>query len=80
MSCGCSWASGSHMTKLSENGARVHEASSLGMTRGGSLAKGADILGTLGANMFSGLALEALNNGGDGGLRVGNDNGVAAGS
>ena len=66
------------MTKLSTYRARVHKTGSLRVSRGCSLTEGADVFRTLGANVFSGLALEAPDDGGNGGLLVRKDDGVVA--
>ena len=66
MSCSCSWAAGAHMTKLSADRAGVHGTSMLRMSRGSSLAEGANVLRTLGAYMVHGLTLEAASDGGSG--------------
>ena len=68
------------MAKFSTNGAGWHEAGPLGMSRGGSVAKRADILWALGADMFSGLTLQTSYHCGGGGFRVGDDNRISAGS
>ena len=68
------------MAKFSTYGARTHEASALGVARHSSSTEGTDVLRALGADMFSGLALEASYHDGGGGFCVRNDDGVAAGS
>ena len=78
--CGCGWATGAHMTEFSAYGAGTHMAGSLGMSRGGQSTEGADIFGTLGANMVGGPALKAPYHGGCGRGRVGDVNGVSAGA
>ena len=82
MSCGCSWATGAHMTKFSTYGTGVHVAGTLGVSRGGQSTKGAYVFGTLGANMVSGLTVEASYHGrcGRGGVRDVNGVGAGAGS
>ena len=66
MSHSCGWTTGAHKTKLSADWAGAHGASVLRMSRGDSLAEGADILRTVGAYMVQGLALEALYDSGGG--------------
>ena len=68
------------MTEFSTDGAGLHEAGALGMSRSGSATEGTDVFRALGVNMFSGLTLEALYHGGSGGVGVGDDNGIVAGS
>ena len=80
MSCGCGWATDAHMTELSTYGTGVHMASMLGVSRGGQLTKGADVLWTLGANVVGGSTLEALYHGGCGRSGVGNIDWVGAGT
>ena len=55
-------------------------ASLLGVSRCSQLTKGADVLGTLGANVLSGPTLEASYHGGCGRGGVGDINGVSAGA
>ena len=78
--CGCSWATGAHMTKFSTYGTGAHVTGLLGMSRGGQSTEGADILGTVRANMVSRPALEASYHGGCGRGRVRDVNGVSAGA
>ena len=68
------------MTKFSTDGTGAHETGTLGVSRGGHPAEGADVLGTLGADVLSRLALEASYHGGCWRGRVGDVNGVGAGS
>ena len=79
-SCGCGWATGAHMTKFSTDGTGAHETGTLGMSRGGHPAEGADILGALGADVFSRSALKAPYHGGCWRGRVGDIDGVVAGT
>ena len=79
-SCGCSWATGAHMTELSTNGAGAHVAGLLGMSRGSQLTKGTDVLGALGTNVVGGLALEASYHSRCGRGGVGDLNGIRAGA
>ena len=67
----CGWATGAHMTEFSTYGTGAHVAGSLGMSRCGQSTEGADIFRALGANMVSGLTLEASYHGrcGRGGIR-----------
>ena len=78
--CGCGWATGAHMTKFSTYGTGTHVAGSLGMSRGGQLAEGADVLGAVGANMVGGLALETSYHSRCGRGGVGDLNGIRAGA
>ena len=80
MCCGCSWATGAHMTKFPAYGAGVHVTGSLGMSRSSQSTEGADILGTVGVNVVGGPALKALYHGGCGRGGVGDVNGVGAGT
>ena len=68
------------MTEFSTDGTGTHEAGALGMSRGGHSAEGADVFGTLRANMVGGLALKAPHHGGCGRGGVGVVNGVGAGA
>ena len=79
-SCGCGWATGAHMTEFSTDRAGAHEASALGMSWGGHPTEGAYVLGTLGADVLSGLALEASYRGGCRRGRVGYIDGIGAGT
>ena len=79
-SCGCGWATGAHMTEFPTDGTGAHETGPLRMSRGGHPAEGADVLGTLGADVFSRLALKASYHGGCWRGRVGDVNGVGAGT
>ena len=79
-SCGCGWATGAHMTEFPTDGTGTHEAGALGMSRSGHSAEGADILGTLGADVLSRVALETAYHGGCWRGRVGDVNGVGAGA
>ena len=76
--CGCSWATGVHMTELSTYGTGVHVASMLGVSRGGHLTEGANVFGTLGANVVGGLTLKTSHHGGCWRGGVGDINGVSA--
>ena len=80
MSCGCSWATGAHMTEFSTYGTGMHGTSALGVSWGSQLTKGADIFGALGMNVLSGLTLEASHHGGCGRGRVRDVNGIGAGA
>ena len=73
---GSSWATGAHMTELSAYGARLHVAGSLRMSWGGHSTEGADILGTLRADVIGGPVLEAPHHGGCGRGGVGDVDGV----
>ena len=55
-------------------------AGTLGMSRGGQPTKGADVLGTLGANVVGRLALEASYHGRCGRGGVGDVDGISAGA
>ena len=55
-------------------------ASTLGVSRGGQLTKGADVLWTLGANVVGRSTLEASYYGGCGRGEIGDVNGVGAGT
>ena len=79
-SSGCGWATGAHMTEFSTDGARAHEASALGMSRGGHSTEGAYVLGAIGADVLSGLTLKASYDGGCRRGRVGYVDGVGAGT
>ena len=68
------------MTEFSADGAGMHEAGALGVSRSGGPTEGAYVLRALGTDMFSGLALEALYHGGSSWFRVRDDDGVVAGS
>ena len=68
------------MTELSTYGAGAHVASMLGVSRGGHSTEGADILRTLGVDMVGGLTLEALYHRQCRRGRVGDINGVGAGT
>ena len=68
------------MAEFSTDGAGSHETGLLGMSRSGSMAKGADILRALRTDMFGGLALEAPHHGGGGGFWVRDDDRVSVGS
>ena len=63
------------MAKFSTDGARSHETGLLGMSRGGSVTKGAYILRALRIDVLGELALEALYHGGGGGFWVRDDDG-----
>ena len=78
--CDCGWATSAHMTEFSAYGAGAHVTGSLGVSRGGQSAKGADILRALGANMVSGPTLEAPYHGRCGRGRIGDVNWVGAGA
>ena len=80
VSCSCGWATGAHMTELSTNGAGMHVAGALGMSRGGQLTEGADIFRTLGANVVGRPTLEAPYHGGCGRGGVRDINGIGAGA
>ena len=80
MCCGCGWATGAHMTEFSTYGTGAHVTGSLGMSRRGQSTEGADIFGTLGMNVVSGLTLEALYHGRCGRGGVGDINRVGAGA
>ena len=69
------------MTKFSTYRGGAHGTSALSVSRGRSLAEGADVLGTLGVYMFHRLTLEALYDGGSGwrGGGIRHDNGIVAG-
>ena len=79
-SCGCGWATGAHMTEFPTDGARAHEASTLGMSWGGHSTEGTYVLGTLGADVLSRLALEASYRGGCRRGGVGYIDGIGAGT
>ena len=79
-SYGCGWATGAHMTEFPTDGTGAHKASALGMSWGGHPAEGADVLGTLGADVLSRLALKAPYHGGCWRGRVGDIDGVGAGT
>ena len=68
------------MTELSTYGTGLHETGPLGMSGGGSVAKGADVLRALRADVFGGLTLETPYHGGSGWLWVRDDDGVSTGS
>ena len=68
------------MTEFPTDGTRAHETGALGMSRGGHPTEGADVLGTLGADVLSRLALKALYHGGCWRGRVGDINGVGVGT
>ena len=81
VSHGCGWATGTHMTKLSTDWARVHGTGMLRMSRGGPLTEETDVFRAVRAYMVLGLTLEAWYNGGSqwfGSVR--DDDGVVAGS
>ena len=80
MCYGCGWTTGAHMTEFSAYGTGVHVTGSLGMSRGSQSTEGTDILGTLGANVVGGLALEASYHGRCGMGGVGDVNWVGAGA
>ena len=77
-SCGCSWATGAHMTEFSTNGAGAHVASMLGMSWGSHSTEGTDVFRALRADMVGGPALKASYHGRCGRGGVGNINGVGA--
>ena len=77
-SCGCSWAAGAHMTELSTYGTGAHVASTLGVSRGGHPTEGADIFGTLGADVVGGSTLETSYHGRCGRGGIGDVNGIGA--
>ena len=79
-SCGCGWATGAHMTEFSTDWAGAHEAGALGMSWGSHPTEGAYVLGALGADVLSRVALEASYCGGCGRGRVGYINGIGAGT
>ena len=79
-SCGCSWATGAHMTEFPTDGTGAHETSALGMSRGGHPAEGANVFGALGADVLGRLALKASYHGRRWGIGVGDEEGVSAGS
>ena len=79
-SCGCGWATGAHMTKLSTYGTGVHVAGTLGVSRDSQSTKEAYVFGTLGANVVGGLTLEASYPGRCGRGGVGDVNGIGAGA
>ena len=79
-SCGCGWATGAHMTEFSTDGTGAHEAGALRVSWGGHSTEGADVLGALGADMLSRLALEASHRGGCRRGRVGYIDGIGAGT
>ena len=79
-SCGCGWATGAHMTEFPTDGTGTHEAGALGVSRSGHSAEGANVLGALGADMLSGLALKASYHGGCWRDRVGDVDGVGVGT
>ena len=70
------------MTEFSTDWARAHGAGVLGMSRGGLLTEGADILRALGTYVFQGLELEAVSDSRSGWefWRVRDNNGVVVGS
>ena len=68
------------MTEFSTNGAGLHKAGSLRVSRGGSVTEGAYVLWALGADVLGRLALEAPYHGWGGWFGVRDDNGVVAGS
>ena len=68
------------MTEFPTYGTGTHVTGSLGMSRGGQLTEGADIFGTLRANVVGGPALKALYHGGCGRGGVRDVNGVGAGT
>ena len=78
MCCGCSWATGAHMTELSTYGTGVHVASMLGVSRGGHSTEGANVFGALGANMVGGSTLKTSHHSGCWRGGVGDINGVSA--
>ena len=67
MCCDCGWATGAHMTEFSTYGTGVHVTGPLGMPGGGQSTEGADILGTVRADMVGRPALEASYHGRCGG-------------
>ena len=79
-SCGCSWATGAHMTEFPTDGTRAHEASALGMSWGGHSTEGAYVLGALRVDVLSRPALEASYRGGCRRGGVGYVNGIDAGA
>ena len=68
------------MTKFPANGAGVHEAGSLGVSRSSSSAEGAYVLRALWSYMFCRLALEAAYRGWGDGIQVGDKDRVTTGS
>ena len=68
------------MTKLSTYGTGAHVTGSLGMPRGGQSTEGADIFGTVRADVVGRPTLEATYHGGCGRGRVEDVNGVSAGA
>ena len=78
--CGCSWATGAHMTEFSTYGTGAHVTGSLGMSRRGQSTEGADIFGALGVNVVGGSTLEALYHGRYGRGGIGDVDWVGAGA
>ena len=78
--CGSGWATGPHMTELPTYGTGAHGTGSLGMSRRCQSAEGTDVLGTQGADMFSGPTLEASYHCRGRGSGVGDVNWVGAGA
>ena len=66
------------MTKFSADRAGAHGASVLRMSRCSMLTEGAYIFGALGVDMFSGLTLETLDNGGSCRRSIRDGDGVVA--
>ena len=79
-SCGCGWATGAHVTEFPTDGTGAHEASVLGVSWGSHPTKGAYVLGALGADVLSRLALETSYCGGCRRGRVGYIDGIGAGT
>ena len=80
MCCGCGWATGAHMTELSTYGTGTHVTGSLRMSRCSQSTEGADIFWTLGADVVSGLTLEASYHGRCGRGGIGDVDWVGAGA